>query len=113
MNIGHLDGATIKAINSFLKKNNQEVFSPAHMKAIRGPDVLGVRNISGVYLRGDVYEFNDHTIESLDNDMEIDSVIEQGAVNFIVLKSCQQRTDILVLDKINAPIMVLEDLNLI
>lgn len=102
--ITNLPQANIKAINSFLKRNKYTVFSPAQLKAIKGPDPLGIRNLAGIYIRGDMF-----MTSNLINEDRVYPIPAHNEVLFIVLKTCHQLTNIITLDFDNNPVKIYTD----
>lgn len=101
-NISQLPTQSLRAVNRMLKKSEFEQFNAAQIKAIRdvfSVDVLGIRLLP-MFIRGEMVgkSFLEHN-EVLD-DVEFSYAI--------VLKSCSEQSDILLLDADFNPLSIYE-----
>ncbi len=106
-NVSYLDKATISKINTFLGKNKLPKFDAAQLKAMKGIDPLGFKYLSAIYVRGDIYN-ND--LDDLEKSYDGD--IDEKCVYYVVLSTCHQQTDVLMLDSNYLPLDILPDVTL-
>jgi hypothetical protein len=106
-NVSILAKSTISTINTFLGKHKLPKFDAKQLKAMNGIDPLGLKYLSGIYIRGDILN-ND--LEDLDKTYDGD--IDVNCVYVVVLNTCHQQTDLLMLDSKYLPLGILPEVTL-